>query len=112
MLKSLWLLFVFFSITLACDPVYHQCCWNNRCVDNSGCETYLNTYCGICVKRHDGCRNQRRRGKDDCNKGTLNAQKCSDDLSNKCGNADCCDSKTGAPIGCPGKNGKRLVDSV
>ncbi|KAE9978566.1 hypothetical protein EG327_007349 [Venturia inaequalis] len=95
MLKSLWLIFVFFSITLACDPVYHNCCWNNRCVDNSGCET-----------------NQRRRGKDDCNKGTLNAQKCSDDLSNKCGNADCCDSKTGAPIGCPGKNGKRLVDSV
>lgn len=67
-----------------CDPVYHQCCWNNRCIDNSGCETYLNTYCGICVKRHDGCRNQHRRGKDDCNKGTLNAQKCSDDLSNKC----------------------------
>ncbi|RDI76789.1 hypothetical protein Vi05172_g13217 [Venturia inaequalis] len=80
MLKSLFFLFVFLSITLACDQAKQKCCWNYRCLDIR-CNDRL--VCS-CRKYHDGCKNQHHGQSHGCFKGTLQAQKCTDDLSNNC----------------------------
>ncbi|RDI84400.1 hypothetical protein Vi05172_g5749 [Venturia inaequalis] len=83
MLKPLWFLFVFVSITLACDPVYHQCCWNFRC-DRVICTGAPKFQCHCDGVGLDGCKNQHHGQSEGCNKGTLLAQRCSGDLAKNC----------------------------